>query len=85
MPTDTIFDVFTDHITQMATYDGMVLPQKDAMRWFNYTEIYKEETEDGTRKHYQSIRKEIQRAFGEAGNRYFTETSLSQRQKGTRL
>lgn len=71
-----IFDTFADHVTDMATYDGMVLPQMDAMRWFNYTEVSIEPGEEADKKHYVSIRKEIQRTMGEAGNKYFTDLML---------
>lgn len=35
-----IFDVFTDHITDMATYHGYAPAIKDANRWFNYKELF---------------------------------------------
>ena len=71
-----IFDTFADHVTDMATYDGMVLPQMDAMRWFNFTEVHIGASKDGEIKNYNSVRKEIQRTMGEAGNKYFTNLML---------
>ncbi len=72
-----IFDIFSQHVTDMATYDGMVLPQMDAMRWYNYTAIF--EGPDGTgtnRKSTYSMQYEIERLMGEAGKSYFTNFML---------
>ena len=33
-----IFDVFADHVAQMAAYNGYAAPVKDTLRWMNYRE-----------------------------------------------
>lgn len=71
-----IFDVFADHVTDMATYDGMVLPQMDAMRWFNYRAIFKGENETGEIKDTYSIKEQLQRLMGTAGTKYFENLML---------
>ena len=65
---DDIFDVFTDHIVQMATYDGMAMPIADAMRWFNYKEVVK--MGKGF-QHYDTVQQEISRVLGKEGRQYF--------------
>ena len=32
------FDTFSEHIAQMAAYEGLMIPLSDAMKWFNYRE-----------------------------------------------
>ncbi len=34
----SIFDVFADHMSEMAEYNAFALPLVDAMKWFNYRE-----------------------------------------------
>ena len=71
-----IFDVFADHVTAMATYDGMVLPQMDAMRWFNFREIFHGEDENGEIKNTYSMKEEIERLYGPKGTEYFINLML---------
>lgn len=40
-----IFDVFTDHVSEMASYHGYAASVKDTLRWLNYKE--KDERSDG--------------------------------------
>ena len=56
---DSIFDVWSDHMADMAKYNAMVLPMLDAMRWYNY----QAET--------TSVQQALQRAFGGEAGRYF--------------
>lgn len=53
-----IFDVFANHMAEMAQYRSFALPVLDAMKWFNY----KERNANGTVR--ASLRAEMGRAFG---------------------
>ncbi len=61
-----IFDVFSNHMAEMAQYRSFALPVLDAMKWFNY----KERDESG--REVYSLREEMSRVFGsdENGNGY---------------
>jgi hypothetical protein len=54
-----IFDTFTRHIDEMSSYNGLVEPLSDAMKWFNW------KSEDG------SVKQEIFRIMGERGKKWF--------------
>lgn len=56
---DSVFDVFSDHMADMAKYNAMVLPMLDAMRWYNY------------QSENTSVQQALQRAFGSEAGRYF--------------
>lgn len=58
-----VFDTFTKHASQMATYYGMAAPVDDAMRWMNY----KSRDELGNR----TTKKAVERIMGSAGVDYF--------------
>ena len=67
-----IFQVFSNHIADMATYDGFVMPLADAMRWFNYKFKYTT-NENGTKFEVtRSVQEEIARVMGTYGKQYFT-------------
>ena len=53
-----IFDVFANHMAEMAQYRSFALPVLDSMKWLNY----KERNANGTVK--VSLREEMGRAFG---------------------
>lgn len=55
-----IFDTFTRHIDEMSSYNGLVEPLSDAMKWFNW------KSEDG------SVKQEIFRIMGPRGKQWFT-------------
>lgn len=61
-----IFDVFSNHMAEMAQYRSFALPVLDAMKWFNY----KERNESGVVT--ASLREEMSRVFGtdEKGRSY---------------
>ncbi len=59
-----IFDTFTRHVDEMATYNAFVVPLSDAMKWFNYRV-----KEDG--KYGGSVKQSIEKAVGSAGKQYF--------------
>lgn len=63
-----IFDVFTDHVVQMATYDAFAMPISDAMRWINYKEVV---SQNKKQKLYASMQEEMDAAFGPAWKQYF--------------
>ncbi len=75
---DDIFDVFTNHVVEMAEEDAYVMPIADAMRWFNYSErvitaIAPDElNEQGARVDYiGNMQESIDRVYGDAGLNYF--------------
>lgn len=63
-----IFDVFTDHVVQMATYDAFAMPISDAMRWINYKEVI---SQNKKQKLYASMQEEMDAAFGTKWKDYF--------------
>lgn len=63
-----IFDVFNEHVTQMATYDAFAMPISDAMRWFNYKEIV---SENKKQKKYGTMQEEMDASFGPEWKNYF--------------
>ncbi len=60
-----IFDVFSEHVANMANYNAFVVPLSDAMKWYNY----KSRTEEGAVS--GSIKEEMERAFGTGAKKYF--------------
>jgi len=61
-----IFDTFTRHIDEMATYGGMVVPLSDAMKWYNFR------LRGENNEYLGSVKQSIGRVMGKAGNAYFT-------------
>ncbi|WP_026651320.1 hypothetical protein [Butyrivibrio proteoclasticus] len=64
-----IFDVFTTHVADMATYHGFAPAMKDATRWFNYKVVDKIDEDMGK---WNSVQKAIKTISGEGGTNYFT-------------
>lgn len=64
-----IFDVFANHMTDMAKYDALALPILDAMKWYNYRE--KQKLENG---HVltTTVQRSLEQAYGTGANKYFT-------------
>lgn len=63
-----IFDVFTKHVTDMASYSAFTAPLMDAMKWFNYRNV----SYDGDIAVYgESVKSEIERAYGTQYLEYF--------------
>ena len=64
-----IFDVFANHMTDMAKYDALALPILDAMKWYNYRE--KQKLENG---HVltTTVQRSLEQAYGTDANKYFT-------------
>lgn len=64
-----IFDVFSNHMADMAKYDALALPILDAIKWYNYRE--KQKLENG---HVltTTVQRSIEKAYGMDANKYFT-------------
>ncbi len=62
------FDVFANHTSDMAKYGSMVLPILDAMKWINYSATMEA---SGTQYTTASVRKAMDRAYGEDAQNYF--------------
>lgn len=60
-----IFDVFTDHVCNMANYNAFTVPLSDAMVWYNH----QNRTDTGIAM--ESVREEMERAFGRGAKSYF--------------
>lgn len=80
---NNIFDVFSNHMADMAKYNGLGLPLLDTLKWFSYSQILKSEEgqnpgekkpgqEDDTHYGYESIQKSLERAYGREARNYFT-------------
>ena len=68
-----IFDTFTQHVTNMASYHAYCVPLSDAMRWYNYR--YTEKDEEGFVKSH-SIKEEMERVYGKKAKDYFEQLLL---------
>ena len=58
----SIFDVFANHMASMAQYNAMALPILDALKWFNYQQVFVDD--DGTKHIGDSVRERMDRAYG---------------------
>ena len=66
-----IFDVFTNHVTQMATYDGYAIPLSDLMRVFNYKYVNEDFEGEEYLKENVSVKGTLDAAYGNAAKEYF--------------
>ena len=58
----SIFDVFANHMASMAQYNAMALPILDALKWFNYQQVF---IDDEGKKHIgDNVRERMDRAYG---------------------
>lgn len=64
-----IFDVFANHMTDMAKYNALALPVLDTMKWYNYKDSFKNPTNGQIRT--ATVQRTIERAYGKSGNNYF--------------
>lgn len=62
-----IFDVFTDHVVSMATYNAYVIPLMDAMKWYNYRVT----EEGGGYNTNRSVKQAMERSYGSEAKAYF--------------
>ena len=58
----SIFDVFANHMASMAQYNAMALPILDALKWFNYQQVFIDD--DGNKHIGDSVRERMDRAYG---------------------
>lgn len=65
-----VFDVFSDHMTDMAKYNAFVLPIIDAQRWLNYKTAH--ENSEG-HVNNRSVQRSMTKVYGEAANNYVIE------------
>lgn len=65
-----IFDIYANHMTDMAKYNALALPILDAMKWYNYQT--KTTNEDG-QVHTRTVQRALNRAYGSEANRYFVQ------------
>ncbi len=63
-----IFDVFSDHMSDMASYHSLALPLLDLMKWYNYS--YEAEGENGAPKEKKTLRASLESAYGRGAVRY---------------
>lgn len=67
---DNIFDVFANHMADMAKYNGLGLPMLDAMKWFSYSQTG--DLDENGQYGYDSIQKQAEIAYGREARKYFT-------------
>lgn len=67
------FDVVTEHITGMSNYCAYAMPISDAMRWYNYaeTERANTEVEDQYQRYTTSVKGSLDRVRGDEARKYF--------------
>ena len=64
-----IFDVFTNHVTDMATYHGFAPAITDALRWFNYRTV---DTDEQTSFNYrQTVQGAVEAIYGQRGGKQY--------------
>lgn len=60
--TYSIFDVFANHMSDMAQYNAMALPVLDALKWLNYKRMV--EDENGKSHPAENVRETLTKAYG---------------------
>ena len=80
---DSIFNVFANHMSEVAEYNAFALPLVDAMKWFNYKE--RVDLGNGQIKDV-SVHNSIRNALGRNAERYFIDlmTDINSSQKAGR-
>ncbi len=58
----SIFDVFANHMASMAQYNAMALPILDALKWFNYQQVFIDD--EGNKTVVASVREQMSRVYG---------------------
>jgi len=58
----SIFDVFANHMASMAQYNAMALPVLDALKWFNYKQVFIDD--QGNKTVIANIREQMDRVYG---------------------
>jgi hypothetical protein len=68
---EDIFDVFTNHVTDMAAYVGYAPALTDVLRWYNYRTV--DTNPENSFDYRRTVQGAIQSIFGKGGGRqYFT-------------
>ena len=62
-----IFDVFSNHMADMAKYNALVIPIVDAQKWYNYKDSAKNET---GQVNTRTVQRAMTKAYGQSANRY---------------
>lgn len=66
------YDVFSNHMADMAKYNAMVLPVLDAMKWISYSAVTAQNAESGQYT-TESVQKAMEKAYGREAVAYFTQ------------
>ena len=64
----SIFDVFANHMADMAKYNALALPVLDAQKWYNYKDSSKNKENGQVRT--RTVQREMTRAWGSGANNY---------------
>ena len=82
-----IFDVFSEHVTNMAAYHAYAAPLTDVIRWNNYKTT--EEIEEGDAKfgRQHTVKEAIDDIFGKGGQSYLVQLvrDINQMEKQTKV
>ena len=62
-----IFDVFSNHMADMAKYNALVIPIVDTQKWYNYKDRTKNET---GQVNTRTVQRAMTKAYGQSANRY---------------
>ena len=62
-----IFDVFSNHMADMAKYNALVIPIVDAQKWYNYKDSVKNEA---GQVNPRTVQRAMTKAYGQSANRY---------------
>lgn len=62
-----IFDVFSNHMADMAKYNALVIPIVDAQKWYNYKDSVKNEA---GQVNTRTVQRAMTKAYGQSANRY---------------
>lgn len=62
-----IFDVFSNHMADMAKYNALVIPIVDTMKWYNYNARVKSENGWVSTR---TVQRSMTKAYGQSANRY---------------
>ena len=84
MIVSSVFDVFSQHMSEMAEYNAFALPLVDAMKWYNYRETQKGE---GDQIKTVGVKKALNDTLGTAAGKYFIDlmTDINSSQKAGRF
>lgn len=61
---------FSKHVADMATYEGLMIPIQNALKWYNYSEKVEIPGVENERYDY-NVKSAIKRSMGKAGQEYF--------------